>query len=56
MIRFADGTRGAVLDANASANAGAVGQPVKAIPNLEPNSKSKPARKPADDDRQDKLF
>jgi len=58
LIRFADGTRGAVLNANASANANAraVGQPVKAIPNLEPNSKSKPARKQADDDRQDKLF
>ena len=72
LIRFADGTRGAVLNANASANAsanananananaGAVGQPVNAIPNPESNPKSKPvrksARKPADDDRQDKLF
>ena len=54
MIRFADGTRGAVLDASAtaSASAGGMGQPVKAIP----NPGSKPARKPADDDRQDKLF
>ena len=56
LIRFADGTRGAVLNANA----GGVGQPVKAVPNPEPNPepnpKSKPARKPADDDRQDKLF
>jgi len=56
MIRFADGTRGAVLDATTSAtnsaSAGGMAQPVKAIPNPGP----KPARKPADDDRQDKLF
>jgi len=58
MIRFADGTRGAVLDAttsattSASASAGGMAQPVKAIPNPGP----KPVRKPADDDRQDKLF
>ena len=66
MIRFADGTRGAVLDAttsasaSASASAGGMAQPAKAISN--PGSsrgskpKPKPARKPADDDRQDKLF
>jgi exodeoxyribonuclease VII large subunit len=52
MIRFADGTRGAILDASASASAAGLGQPIKAIPNPGP----KPARKPADDDRQDKLF
>jgi len=49
MIRFADGTRGAVLGGDSS---GLIPQPVKA--------KSKPARKPAHkpagDDRQDKLF
>ena len=50
MIRFADGTRGAVLGATTSASA--LAQPVMAIPNPGP----KPARKPADDDRQDKLF
>ena len=52
MIRFADGTRGAILDDSASASAAGLGQPIKAIPNPGP----KPARKPADDDRQDKLF
>ena len=52
MIRFADGTRGAVLDANATTSAAGLGQPIKAIP----NPGLKPARKPADDDRQDKLF
>ena len=62
MIRFADGTRGAVLDAttsatnSASASAGGMAQPVKAIPNPGPKPVRKPARKPADDDRQDKLF
>jgi exodeoxyribonuclease VII large subunit len=60
MIRFADGTRGAVLNANASASAGGMAQPVKAISNPGSNRgskpKPKPARKPADDDRQDKLF
>jgi exodeoxyribonuclease VII large subunit len=64
MIRFADGTRGAVLDAttsatnsaSASASAGGMAQPVKAIPNPGPKQVRKPARKPADDDRQDKLF
>ena len=54
MIRFADGTRGAVLDASASASGLAL--PVKAISNLESKPKPKPARKPADDNRQDKLF
>ena len=56
MIRFADGTRGAVLDATTSASAGGMAQPVKAIPNPGPKPVRKPARKPADDDRQDKLF
>ena len=58
MIRFADGTRGAVLDASAttSASAGGMAQPAKVIPNPQSNPKPKPARKPADDDRQDKLF
>jgi exodeoxyribonuclease VII large subunit len=56
MIRFADGTRGAVLDATTSASAGGMAQPVKAIPNPGPKLVRKPARKPADDDRQDKLF
>ena len=45
MIRFADGTLGAVLGGDSS---GLAPQPVKA--------KSKPAQKPAGDDRQDKLF
>ena len=58
MIRFADGMRGAVLDASASTSASASGLalPVKAISNLESKPKPKPARKPADDNRQDKLF
>jgi exodeoxyribonuclease VII large subunit len=54
MIRFADGTRGAVLDASASASG--LAQPAKAISNPGSKPKPKPARKPADDDRQDKLF
>ena len=54
MIRFADGKRGAVLDASASASS--LAQPVKAISNPGSKPKPKPARKPADDDRQDKLF
>ena len=58
MIKFADGTRGAVLDASAtiSASASGLAQPVKAISNPGSKPKPKPARKPADDDRQDKLF
>ncbi|MGB2099776.1 MAG: exodeoxyribonuclease VII large subunit, partial [Candidatus Puniceispirillaceae bacterium] len=54
MIRFADGTRGAVLDGGATTDMSASGlaQPVEAV--LNPGLK--PARKPADDDRQDKLF
>ena len=56
IIRFADGTRGAVLDAGASASARGLAQPVKAISNLGSKPKPKPARKPADDDQQDTLF
>ncbi|MGB2251076.1 MAG: exodeoxyribonuclease VII large subunit, partial [Candidatus Puniceispirillaceae bacterium] len=56
IIRFADGTRGAVLDGGSttdtSASASGLAQPVEAV--LNPGLK--PARKPADDDRQDKLF
>jgi exodeoxyribonuclease VII large subunit len=60
MIRFADGTRGAVLDgdvttntsASASSSTSGLAQPVKAVSSPEPN----PGPKPADDDRQDKLF
>jgi hypothetical protein len=58
MIRFADGTRGAVLDGAATTNniTSGLAQPAKAISNPGSKPKPKPARKPADDDRQDKLF
>jgi exodeoxyribonuclease VII large subunit len=64
IIRFADGTRGAVLDGDATTgvstsnnpSTSGLARPVKGVSNPESKPRPKPARKPANDDWQGKLF